>query len=195
MNPLEALAARVAEEGELLSSAAATEPLPSPVLGALAASGSRTADDPDGYAFVVESVREGYLCHHGRSRVLDTADRDLLLLAGDLFYAIGIARLAELDDPESVALLSELIRVSAELHSSGRGEQTADLWLVQISALVFGYDAQRADLIEALRKDDPAAAAALGAWAGRVAERGGAAQEFGEVRDVLHFGSADLESP
>jgi hypothetical protein len=195
LSPLDALAARVKEEGEPLSGAASTCPSPPPVIGTLVAKGTRTAKNPDGYAFVVESVREGYLCHHGRPRVLDTPDRDLLLLAGDLFYAIGIARLAELDDPESVALLSELIRVSAELHSSGRGDQTASLWLAQISALAFGYGDQRTELFEALRRDEAGASAALETWAGRAAERGGATQEFGEVRDVLHFGPADLESP
>lgn len=194
-SPLEMLAARVAEEGEPLSDAAAVGPLPQPALGMLAARGSRTVVDPSGYALVVESVREGYLCHHGSPRVLDSEDRDLLLLAGDLFYAIGIARLAELDDPEAVALLSDLIRISAELHSADRAEQVASLWLAQISALAFSSDPQRSMLLDALRSDAPGASEALETWAGRLAERGGAAQEFGKMRDVLHCGTADLEFP
>lgn len=51
------------------------------------------------YAFVVEAVREGYLCHYGSPRVLEAADQDLALLAGDLFYAIGISGLAQLPRP------------------------------------------------------------------------------------------------
>jgi hypothetical protein len=195
VNPLETLAARVAGEGDPLSAAAATGPLPPPAVGALAAGGSRTAVDPPGYALVAESVREGYLCHHGRPRLLGPADRDLLLLAGDLFYAIGLARLAELDDPEAVALLSELIRISAELHSAGRGEQTPSLWLAQISALAFGSDPSRGELVDALRGGAAGAPEALETWAGRLAQRCGAAQEFGEMRDVLHSGPADLEFP
>ena len=47
---------------------------------------------------VVEAVHEGYLLHYGDSRLFDTRDRDLALLAGDRLYALGLARLAALGD-------------------------------------------------------------------------------------------------
>lgn len=186
---LQALAARVAAEGEPLSAAATGGPPPEPALGLFAATGPRTAADPGSYALVVEAVREGYLCHHGTPRLLDSADPDLLLLAGDLFYAIGIARLAILEDAESVLLLSDLIRASAELHATGRVESVPSLWLAQISALAFGSDLNLAALIQALRRGDQGAERALDDWSQALAERSGTGGRIGEVRDVLHFGS------
>src|SRR5215212_4877170 len=63
--------------------------------------GPRASDAPEEYALLVESVREGYLLHYGEPRVVATADRDLELLAGDYLYALGLDRLAALDDLES----------------------------------------------------------------------------------------------
>ena len=91
-----------------------------PQFGELAAAGPRTAPLSGDYAFVVEAVREGYLCHYGKSRILDDPDPDLALLAGDLFYAIGIRGLAELDDLQSTGILSDLIRVAAGLQAATR---------------------------------------------------------------------------
>jgi hypothetical protein len=191
---LRALAKRAAAEGEPLASAAARE-LPEPVLGLLVAEGSRTAENPSAYAFVVEAVREGYGCHYGRPRVLETEDTDLLLLAGDLFYAYGISTLADLGDDQSVALLSDLIRVSGELHAAGRADDVDELWLARIMALANGSDGELEQLTEALRQGSPGAAEGLRGWTDRVASESSGGERIGEVRDVLHFGSAGLEFP
>ena len=68
---------------------------------------------PAEYALVVESVLEGYLLHYGRPRLLDTADEDLRLLAGDYLYALGLSRLARLGDLEAVRALADLITLCA----------------------------------------------------------------------------------
>jgi hypothetical protein len=41
-------------------------------------------------AFVVEAVREGYLLHYDEPRAFAEMDEDLLLLAGDALYALGL---------------------------------------------------------------------------------------------------------
>ena len=81
----------------------------SPVLGQLVAAGPRCAEAPESYATVVEAVREGYLLHYGRSRLLPELDPDLRLLIGDHLYARGIERLAGLGDRLAVDELSDLI--------------------------------------------------------------------------------------
>jgi hypothetical protein len=76
----------------------------------------------------VDAVREGYLLHYARGARLDTADEDLALLAGDAFYALGLARLAEAGDLDSVAALADLIAGCAKAHAEGRPERAAALW-------------------------------------------------------------------
>src|SRR5204863_5872384 len=53
-----------------------------PSLGLLAASGPRASAAPGEYSLMIESIREGYLLHYGRPRVVAGADGDLALLAG-----------------------------------------------------------------------------------------------------------------
>jgi hypothetical protein len=191
---LRALAGKVAAEGEPLASAASSD-LPEPVLGPLAASGPLAAADPGAYSFVVEAVREGYACHFGIPRVLEAADPDLLLLAGDLFYAYGISTLAGLGDDRAVGLLSDLIRISGELHAAGRGADAEELWLAQVLAVAFGSDGHLVEATAALRAGSPGATGQLEAWSARTADRSAAGRRIGEVREVLHFGSAGLEFP
>jgi hypothetical protein len=100
----------------------------SPDLGILAAAGPRAAATPGEYALVVEAVREGYLLHYGEPRLMAGHDADLGLLAGDYLYALGLDRLAALGDTEAVAVLSELIARSAQLHAEGRAAEVEELW-------------------------------------------------------------------
>jgi hypothetical protein len=104
------------------------DPPAAPVLGALAAAGSRTASNPAEYARVVEAVHEGYLLHYGESRLLAGHDADLALLAGDYLYALGLDRLAALGDERAVSILSDLISQCARLHSEGGASQIPALW-------------------------------------------------------------------
>jgi hypothetical protein len=80
------------------------------------------------YAQLFESIREGYLLHYDRPRLLAGHDEDLALLAGDYLYALGLARLAELGDDRAVALLADLISRCAQLHTEGRGAEAERLW-------------------------------------------------------------------
>jgi hypothetical protein len=104
------------------------DPAEPPTLGALAASGPRTAADPGQYSLVVEAVYEGYLLHYGEPRLLAGHDPDLALLAGDYLYALGLDRLAALGDQHAVSILSDLISRCAQLHTEGDPSPIPGLW-------------------------------------------------------------------
>lgn len=130
--------ARELREEESVISAHLLEPAERPALGILAASGPRAGDDAAAYSLIIECVREGYLLHYGRARLIDAPDDDLALLAGDYLYAKGLERLATLGDLESVRELSDLISLLAQLHARGgeRIEATAaTLWLASAVAV------------------------------------------------------------
>ena len=109
-----------------------------PDLGALVAAGPRAAEAPDEYAFLFEAIREGYLLHHAEPRLLDDADPDLNLLAGDYLYALGLERLAARGDLEAVRELADLISLSAQLHAAGEDGAVEELWLASASAIGHG---------------------------------------------------------
>ena len=92
-----------------------------PALGQLVAAGPRAAEDRPSYTLLFEAIREGYLLHYGRSRLLDAADPDLKLLAGDYLYAVGLERLAARGDLEAVRELGDLITLSAQIHARTEG--------------------------------------------------------------------------
>jgi hypothetical protein len=85
---------------------------------------------------VIEAVREGYLLHYGEPRLLAGHDADLALLAGDYLYALGLDRLAALDDDRAVTILSDLISDCAQFHAEGRDEHVPALW--RSAALAIG---------------------------------------------------------
>ncbi len=172
---LDRLADRVREEGSPLT---LREPGEASAFGELAAAGPRTSERAGDYAFVVEAVREGYLCHYGESRILEMPDPDLALLAGDLFYAIGIRGLAELDDLESTGILSDLIRVAAELEAAGRPDLAETLWVAQIVALACGKDDQLSSATAALEAGQTDAARAVSEWSIETAAANGLGREF-----------------
>jgi hypothetical protein len=127
MNALQLLAEQLRTE-ETPIAPHVVDPAEAPALGELAASGPGAAAAPREYAFVVEAIREGYLLHYGKSRLLDGHDSDLALLAGDYLYALGLDRLAALGDPHAVTVLSDLISECARLHAEGEGEGIPGLW-------------------------------------------------------------------
>jgi hypothetical protein len=75
----------------------------------------------------LEQIYEGYLLHYGRPRrARRTDDR---LLHGDEQYARGLAQVAELDDPEAIAALAELIGLaSRERAERASGTDDFALW-------------------------------------------------------------------
>jgi hypothetical protein len=83
---------------------------------------------PGEYALVIEAVREGYLLHYAKPRLLTGHDADLALLAGDYLYALGIERLAQLGDTGAVHLLADLISTCAQFHTEGREDDVPAAW-------------------------------------------------------------------
>jgi hypothetical protein len=124
---LRALAALL-REGETPIAAHVIDPAEEPAHGLIAAAGPRAADAPAVYALVVEAVREGYLLHYGKPRLLAGQDADLGLLAGDYLYALGIERLAALGDSEAVLVLADLISKCARHHAEGSADRVPELW-------------------------------------------------------------------
>ncbi|HEV2727292.1 MAG TPA: hypothetical protein VGV34_03305 [Solirubrobacterales bacterium] len=119
MNALQALAEQLRGE-ETPISPHVVDPTEAPELGELAGGGER--------ALVVEAVREGYLLHYERPRLLAGHDPDLALLAGDYLYALGLDRLAALGDTRAVAILSDLISDCARLQAEGETGSIPALW-------------------------------------------------------------------
>ena len=143
---LERLRMLLAREGEAIAPALAdpgAEDVIAPLVYACVARGEDQANGRPGpeLALVLESILEGYLLHYGRSRLVDTADEDLRLLAGDHLYAVGLSRLASLGDLDAVRALADLITLCARAHADavangGPARAPAALWL--LSALAVG---------------------------------------------------------
>jgi len=165
--PLIVLRERLDADGGLLAAAlrpvADVEAAPAS-LGDRVAAAPRAVADPAAYAFVVETIREGYLLHCGPAqpaRVLDEEDADLALLAGDRLYALGLQRLADLGDLDAVAALAEVIALSAQARAAGDEELVSAVWEAGLVQVGWGdHDALRAAR-EAVRAGDPSAAHAL----------------------------------
>ena len=136
-------------------------------------------------AFALEAVREGFLCHHGSSRILDLEDRDLALLVGDLFYAIGLRELALAGSPEPVATLADLIRLVSERAGRGPAPVVEALWLGQAVALGIGTDDGHAAAIEAIESGEDAAAERLSEWTAGAVARAGAGEGFSAAAQAL----------
>jgi hypothetical protein len=82
----------------------------------------------DTYAIGLETIYEGYLCHHGRPRLFAPADDELALLLGDYLYAHGLVRIAATGSVDAVAELAELISVCSRLRAESE-DGDAEAWL------------------------------------------------------------------
>jgi len=161
------------EQGGLLAGALrdgeqTVVPAGDPALGTVAAAGPRSACHTDDVAFVIEAIREGYLLHYGAGRLLRDEDPDLVLLAGDHLYALGLARLAALGDLDSVAELADVISLGAQAHAEGRPDLAEAVWEAGAVAVGWGADGALQGAKAAARDGDPAAAEALRAAARRL---------------------------
>jgi hypothetical protein len=183
---LTALAGRLRDEGSVISPFVAEPTGGEPALGLLAAAGPRAARAPSDYAFVVESVREGYLLHYGSPRVVRDADADLALLAGDYLYALGLERLSGLGDLEAVRELADLISLSAQVNGEG-GSGAAPLWLSSIVAVAAGSSDEHDAAKLALRSGEADAAAALWAAASRRATESGISDALERAAESIDF--------
>ena len=167
-----------------------------PSLGLLAAAGPRAAADPGAYVLLFEAIREGYLLHYGRPRLLDEDDPDLLLLAGDYLYALGLRRLAARGDMEAVRELGDLISLSAQLHArnggeAGGGDALAALWLASAVAVARGGGDAHEEAKRALREGAPDPARRLLEGALEGADEGIRAA-LAEAADSIGFASSHL---
>jgi hypothetical protein len=167
------LSAMVGSSGGILADAAAAAP-PSDddasPHGALAAGGPRAAADPPRYELLVEAIREGYLLHYGRARVVHTDDPDLALLAGDRLYALGLAELAELGDLPAVAELADVISLAAAAHARADEPLADAVWDGGATAVGWGTSAAHEHAKSLARAGDEGAAGALRAAARQARE-------------------------
>ena len=82
----------------------------------------------------VETIYEGYLCHHGRPRLFAPADDELALLLGDYLYAHGLVRIAATGSVAAVSELAELISLCSRLRAEGE-DGDGEAWLAAAVAL------------------------------------------------------------
>jgi hypothetical protein len=167
-----------------------------PSLGALAAAGPRAAAAPDEYLLLVEAIREGYLLHYESPRLLEGADSDLRLLAGDYLYALGLERLAARGDLEAVEELADLISLVAQIHAENdpdtRDDQVRALWLASTVAVAVGASPEHAEAKHSLRAGEAGTAESLAELAAERARQAGlgdplarAAESIGLARERL----------
>jgi hypothetical protein len=162
-----------------------------PALGALAAAGPRAAEAPEEYLLLVEAIREGYLLHYESPRLIQGADSDLRLLAGDYLYALGLERLAARGDMEAVGELADLISLAAQINAEAEpGEvdrRVRALWLAATVAVAAGASAEHVEAKEALRRDEPGAAESLAGVAAETARGAGLDDALASAAESIGF--------
>lgn len=107
----------------------------------LAASGPRAAGHEVDYELLLEMIFEGSLLHYGAPRVVHPDDPDLALLLGDQLYALGLERLAELGDLESVAVLAEVIARLSQAQVEDGGDGLEAIWAEGAQRIGWGSSA------------------------------------------------------
>lgn len=196
LDPSQALRLLAQElRGEEVIAPHVREPAAPPVLGPLVASGPRAVEAPGEYGLLFEAIREGFLMHYGEPRLVEGADEDLKLLAGDYLYALGLERLAARGDTDAVHELADLISLSAQLHARG-GDEAADridlLWLSSAVAVGAGADAGHERGKLALREGAPEGPGLLGGATTQAAERGGMGAALADAADSIGLISQDF---
>jgi hypothetical protein len=192
---LDPLAALLRDEETLIASLV-RDPRDEAALGELAAAGPRAAAARDDYLLLVEAIREGYLLHYGTPRLIETADPDLRLLAGDFLYALGLERLAAHGDLEAVRELADLISLSAQLHAEGSGGDESPtakaLWLASVTAVGAGGADSHERAKEALRADGEEATELLAAAASEMALDAGIQDDLARASEAIGFAAEHL---
>jgi hypothetical protein len=165
-------------------------------IGALAAAGPRAAEAPEEYTLLVEAIREGYLLHYEEPRLIDGADPDLRLLAGDYLYALGLERLAARGDLDAVRELADLISLSAQIHAedgdASPHHTAAALWLAATVAVAAGSTPEHERAKDLLRNGDPDAARQLAENAALIAADTGLGDALAAAADSIGFPAEDV---
>jgi hypothetical protein len=133
----------------------------SPGLAQRAAAGPRAAADPRADELLLELILEGSRLHYGPQRVVQTPDGDLSLLLGDQLYALGLRRLAALEDVTAVSELADVISLVAQSHAAGDRDLADAVW--ESGALAVGWGGSPAHAAAKILavNGDPDAPAAL----------------------------------
>jgi hypothetical protein len=126
-----------------------------------AARGPRTHARGAEYELLLEMILEGSLLHYGAPRVVATEDRDLALLLGDQLYALGLARLADIGDLDSVSELSDLISLLSQAQLQGDEPLARAIWEAGATAIGWGATPEHEAAKELARTGDAAAVPAL----------------------------------
>ncbi|HEY6638371.1 MAG TPA: hypothetical protein VIZ61_11875 [Solirubrobacterales bacterium] len=167
-----------------------------PALGALVAAGPRASEAPEEYLLLVEAIREGYLLHYESPRVIQGADSDLRLLAGDYLYALGLERLAARGDLQAVGELADLISLAAQIHAENESGDPDDraraLWLAATVAVAAGAPPEHGRAKEMLRRGEPGAAESLAEVATESARRAGLGDALARAAESIGFAGEGL---
>jgi hypothetical protein len=131
-----------------------------------AASGPRAEGRREQYELLVEAIYEGYLLHYCTPRVVQVADADLRLLAGDRLYAVGLARLVALGDTPAVAELADTITLSALAQGAGDGALAEAVWEAGARAVGWGSSESHRRAKELVSHGSPEALEAMRTSAG-----------------------------
>lgn len=167
-----------------------------PALGALAAAGPRAAEAPDEYLLLVEAIREGYLLHYESPRLIQGADSDLRLLAGDYLYALGLERLAARGDLEAVGELADLISLAAQIHAenepSAPDMRVRALWLAATVAVAVGASPEHQRAKQSLRAGEDGAADSLVTIAAENAGHAGLSDALARAAESIGLAREDV---
>ncbi|HEY3193396.1 MAG TPA: hypothetical protein VGJ61_11465 [Solirubrobacterales bacterium] len=192
---LAALAALL-RDGENVISPYVRESDEKPALGELVAAGPRAARARSEYTLLVEAIREGYLLHYETPRLIEGADADLRLLAGDYLYALGLERLAARGDLDAVRELADLISLVAQVHaengSDSPREAAGALWLATTVAVAAGSTPEHVRGKEALRRNEPEAVGMLLQNASETARRAGVGDALARAAEAIGFAGENL---
>ncbi len=132
-----------------------------PGLAQRAASGPRARERPREYELLLEMILEGARLHYGPQRVVQTDDGDLALLLGDQLYALGLSRLAALDDVDAVAELADAISLVAQANAAADPELASAVWEAGAMAVGWGISDLHVAAKELARRGDGRAAEEL----------------------------------
>ncbi len=132
-----------------------------PGLAQRAAAGPRARARAREYELLLEMILEGSHLHYGPQRVVQTDDRDLALLLGDQLYALGLSRLATLEDIDAIKELADVISLVAQAHADSDPELANAVWEAGAIAVGWGWSDEHSAAKELAREGDPAASDAF----------------------------------
>jgi hypothetical protein len=158
---MSALIAALRADGGSLAEALVDDPRPSDGPAQLAAAGPRVAGRESEYELLLEMILEGSRLHYGSPLFVRTEDRDLALLLGDRLYALGLARLAALEDLDAVSELADVISLVAQAHAASDRALADAVWHAGAVAIGWGGSDAHEAAKDLARAGDGRAAGAL----------------------------------